>query len=266
MTRSAAEILDRESSTPLHSQLKAAIDARIESGEWPPEGQLPPERELCERFQVSRITVRQALHQLVTEGRLLRIHGRGTYVASSPLKKQLLPLVGFSEDMQSRGQKPGARVLRFEAAPASLAVAQALQLTSGEEVFVLKRLRLANGRPMAIETVQMPEKLCPGIIGESLEDRSLYGLLRQKYAIHPARALQLWQAVACPASDAKLLDLPKGTPVLQIQRTTYDQHGRPFEYLDSFFRGDKYVYYAELKNEGSIPESPSESMARRARG
>src|SRR5262245_56978775 len=119
MTRSTAETLDRESAVPLHSQLKAAIDARIESGEWPPESQLPPERELCDRFQVSRITVRQALHQLVTEGRLLRIHGRGTYVASSPLKKQLLPLVGFSEDMQSRGQRPGARVLRFEAAPRS---------------------------------------------------------------------------------------------------------------------------------------------------
>lgn len=254
MTKPAAEPLDRASSTPLHSQLRAAIDARIESGEWPPERQLPPERELCEQFHVSRITVRQALHQLVTEGRLIRIHGRGTYVASSPVKRQLLPLVGFSEDILSRGQRPGARVLRFEAATASLAVAQALQLASGEGVFVLKRLRLANGRPIAIETVQMPEKLCPGIIGESLEDRSFYALLRQKYDIHPARALQVWQAVACPAADAKLLDLPKGSPVLQIQRTTYDQHGRPFEYLDSFFRGDRYVYYAELRNEGAAQD------------
>jgi GntR family transcriptional regulator len=241
--------LDRNGSLPLHAQLKAAIDERIDSGQWAPEGQVPSERELCEQFRVSRITVRHTLHQLVTEGRLVRIHGRGTYVASSPLKKQLLPLVGFSEDMLSRGQRPGARVLRFETGAASLAVAQALRLASGEGIVVLKRLRLANGRPMALETVHLPEKLFPGIIGESLEDRSLYALLGQKYGIQPGRALQLWQAVACPPADAKLLDLRAGSPALHIQRTTYDQQGRPFEYLESFFRGDKYVYYAELRNE-----------------
>lgn len=247
-------MLDRDGPLPLYAQLKAAIDARVDSGEWPPESQVPSERELCEQFRVSRITVRHTLHQLVSEGRLIRIHGRGTYVASSPLQKQLLPLVGFSEDMLTRGQKPGARVLRFEVIVGPLAVAQALQLASGEDVVVLKRLRLANGRPMALETVHLPEKPFPGIIRESLEDRSLYALLREKYGTRPGRALQQWQAVACPAADAKLLDLAKGDPVLQINRTTYDQHGRPFEYLESFFRGDKYVYYAELQNEGAGPE------------
>src|SRR5262245_43366257 len=166
-------MLDRNSPIPLHSQLKAAIDERIESGEWPPEGQVPSERELCEKFRVSRITVRQALHQLVSDGRLIRIHGRGTYVATSPLKKELWPLVGCSEDMQAGGQKPGAGVLRFEATTASLAVAQALQLSAGEGILVLKRLRLANSRPMALETVHLPEKLFPGFLEENLEDRSL---------------------------------------------------------------------------------------------
>jgi GntR family transcriptional regulator len=241
-------MLDRNSPVPLHSQLKAAIDARIESGEWAPEGQVPSERELCEQFRVSRITVRQALHELVAEARLVRIHGRGTYVATSPLKKQLLPLVGFSEDMLARGQRPGAKVLRFEPAAASLAVAQALQLSAGEEILVLRRLRLANSRPMALETVHLPEKLCPGLREENLEDRSLYQLLRQRYGIHPARALQQWQAVACPSADAKLLDIRGGSPVLQIQRTTFEQSGRPFEYLESFFRGDRYVFQAELRS------------------
>jgi GntR family transcriptional regulator len=259
-------MLDRYGPLPLYAQLKAAIDARIDSGEWPPESQVPSERELCEQFQLSRITVRHTLYQLVSEGRLVRIHGRGTYVASSPLRKQLLPLVGFSEDMLSRGQKPGARVLRFEATLASLAVAQALQLGAGEDVVVLRRLRLANGRPMALETVHLPETRVPGIIGESLEDRSLYALLREKYGIRPGRALQRWQAVSCPPADAKLLDLARGDPVLQINRTTYDQHGRPFEYLESFFRGDKYVYYAELQNEGSRRELESPAEVRRAEG
>jgi GntR family transcriptional regulator, N-acetylglucosamine utilization regulator len=242
-------MLDRNSPIPLHSQLRATIDRKIESGEWTPEAQVPSERELCEQFQVSRITVRQALHQLVTDGRLIRIHGRGTYVATSPLKKQLLPLVGFSEDMLQRGQRPGARVLRFEAATASLAVAQALRLSAGENVVVLRRLRLANGRPMALETVYIPEHMVPNLLEESLEDRSLYQLLRQKYGIRPARAVQQWQAVPCPAADSKLLDVKKASPVLQIQRTTFNADGRPFEYLESFFRGDRYVFQAELTNQ-----------------
>jgi GntR family transcriptional regulator, N-acetylglucosamine utilization regulator len=242
-------MLDRNSPTPLHAQLKAVMDERIESGAWPPESQVPSERELCDQFHVSRITVRQALHQLVSNGRLVRIHGRGTYVATSPLKKQLLPLVGFSEDMLARGQTPGARVLRFESTTASLAVAQALQLAAGEGIFLLRRLRLANGRPMALETVHLPEKLCPGILTESLEDRSLYALLRQKYGITPGRALLQCQAAPCPVPDAKVLDLRRGSPVLQIQRTTFDDRGLPFEYLESYFRGDRYVFYAELQNE-----------------
>jgi GntR family transcriptional regulator len=245
--------LERNSPIPLHSQLKTAIDTRIESGEWLPESQVPSERELCERFRVSRITVRQALHQLVTDGRLVRIHGRGTYVATSPVKKQLLPLVGFSEETVARGQSPGARVLRFEAATASLAVAQALQLTAGEGVLVLRRLRLANGRPMALETVHLPEPRLPGFLEESLEDRSLYQLLQKKYGIRPARALQQWQAVPCPPADAKLLEVRKESPVLQIQRTTFDAEGRPFEYLESFFRGDRYVFQAELRNQDIAP-------------
>jgi GntR family transcriptional regulator len=259
-------MLDRNGPLPLYAQLKAAIDERIDSGAWAPEGQVPSERDLCEQFRVSRITVRHTLHQLVTEGRLVRIHGRGTYVASSPLKKQLLPLVGFSEDMLSRGQRPGARVLRFETTIASLAVAQALQLASGEGVVLLRRLRLANGRAMALETVHLPEKLFPDLIGESLEDRSLYALLRRKYGLQPGRALQQWQAVACPPADAKVLDLRKGSPVLQINRTTYDQHGRPFEYLQSFFRGDKYVFYAEMQSEGAGQELASEGAIGPARG
>jgi GntR family transcriptional regulator len=243
-------MLERNSPIPLHAQLTMALDERIESGDWPPESQVPSERELCEQFEVSRITVRQALHRLVSDGRVVRIHGRGTYVATSPLKKQLLPLVGFSEDMVARGQRPGARVLRFAAAAPSLAVAHALRLSAGEGILVLKRLRLANGRPMALETVFLPEQRFPDLLGESLENRSLYELLRVKFGTQASRALQQWQAVACPAEDAKLLEIRRESPVLQIQRTTFDAVERPFEYLESFFRGDRYVFQAELTSDG----------------
>jgi len=218
----------------------------IDTGVWPEKTQLPSERELCERFGISRITVRQTLHQLVSEGRLVRSHGRGTFVAHAPLRKWLLPLVGFTEDIASRGQKPGAHVLAFESVVPPPAVAEELQMAEGERAIVLKRIRTADGVPMAVETVHAPEKLCPGILSENLEDHSFYGLLGRRYGIQPGRASQSWQAVACPRPDARLLGIRTGSPVLQIGRTTYEKGGRPFEHLQSFFRGDRYVYVAEL--------------------
>jgi GntR family transcriptional regulator len=239
-------MLNRSSPIPLYHQLGEEISRLIDSGVWPPKTQLPSERELCERFGISRITVRQTLHQLVSEGRLMRAHGRGTFVTHAPLRKWLLPLVGFSEDIAARGQKPGAHVLAFEAVEPPPGVAHELQLAEGEKAIVLRRLRLADGVPMAVETVHAPERLCPGILEEDLEDRSFYELLRRRYGIEPARASQSWQAVACPRPDARLLGVRTGSPVLEIGRTTYERGGRPFEHLQSFFRGDRYVYVAEL--------------------
>ena len=253
-------MLERSSPIPLYHQLKERLVQGIDSGVWPPETQLPSERELCDRFGISRITVRQALDQLVAEGRLVRSHGRGTFVALSPLRKHLLPLVGFTEDMTSRGQRPGAHVLLFEAVAAPTRAAQEMQLAAGQRVIVMRRLRLADGMPMAVESVHTPESLFPGLLEQNLEDRSFYDLLRTRYGVRPTRASQSWQAVACPRPDAKLLGIRTGSPVLQIRRTTYDQDGRPFEYLESFFRGDRYVYYAELR-EGADEEPSARAAA-----
>jgi len=239
---------------------------RIGSGVWAPETRLPSERELCDLFGISRITVRQALDQLVAEGRLVRSHGRGTFVALSPVRKHLLPLVGFSEDMSSRGLKPGARVVLFEKSAAPGPVARELQIAPGQQIIVLKRLRLADGSPMAVETVHAPERLFPGLLDQDLEDRSFYGLLETRYGIRPARAIQSWQAVPCPRPDSKLLRVRTGSPVLQICRTTYDGAGRAFEYLESFFRGDRYIYYADLREgSGQVASRPAEAPLQRAR-
>src|SRR5271169_1684017 len=186
-------MLDRTSPLPLYHQLKERLVQKIGSGVWAPETRLPSERELCDLFGISRITVRQALDQLVAEGRLVRSHGRGTFVALTPVRKHLLPLEGFSEDMTARGLKPGARVVRFEPVPAPGPVARELQIAPGQQVIVLKRLRLADGSPMAVETVHAPERLFPGLVDQNLEDRSFYELLQRRYGIRPARAIQSWR-------------------------------------------------------------------------
>lgn len=240
--------LHKTSPVPLYYQLKTAIEHLLDSGQWPPDSQVPSERRLCEQFQISRITVRQALAELVREGRLIRSHGRGTFVAQAQLRKPVYPLVSFTQDVREHGMQPGARVLEFEIAIPSPNVVAALQLAAGDKMLLLKRLRLANNKPMAVETVHLPAQRCPGLLDENLADRSLYETLTDKYGIVPTRAHQQWQAVACPAPDARMLGLTKGSPVLRIEQTTFDRNGRPFEHLESFFRGDKFIFYAELTN------------------
>jgi GntR family transcriptional regulator len=145
--------------------------------------------------------------------------------------------------------EPGAQVLQLELAPPAPAVTAALQLKPGEQMVLLKRLRFANHAPIAVETVHLSVSRCPGLLSEDLNDRSLYATLGREYGIVPTRAEQQWQSVGCPSEDASLLDLPPGAPVLRIEQTTFDAEGRPFEHLESYFRGDKFILTAILRND-----------------
>lgn len=242
-------MLGKHNPLPLYQQLKSLIEDRIASGEWLPGTQVPSERELCEQFQISRITVRLALADLVNEGRLVRTQGRGTFVAHPRIEQRLTSLTGFTQDMQSRGKRAGSQVLQLESTAALPNVARALQLKVGEPVILLKRLRLADSEPVAVETAYLPEIVCHGLVKEKLDGKSLYDLLRKNYNIHPTRAEQQLEAVACPAAEAKLLGIRRGSPVLHIHRLTFGRDGRPFETVESFYRGDKYVFRAELYTE-----------------
>ncbi len=241
-------MLAKHSPLPLHQQLKAVIEDRIATSEWLPGTQVPSERELCEQFKISRITVRQAISALVMEGRLTRTQGRGTFVAYPRIQQQLTNLTGFTQDMQARGKRPDAHVLQLELIDALPNIVRALQLRNGDKVILIKRLRLADGEPVAVETDYLPDAMCHGLIKENLNGRSLYDILIKNYSIVPTRAEQQLEAVPCPAAEAKLLSVRTGSPVLHIHRTTFSRDGRPFEMVESFYRGDKYIFYAELHN------------------
>lgn len=248
--QAVAFALRKTSPVPLYWQLKTSLETLIDSGEWPPDTQVPSERRLCQQFAISRITVRQALAELVREGRLVRSHGRGTFVADKHLRMPLASLSGFSEDMRRRGLRPGARVLVFELTSAPPHVARALRVAAGEHVVLLKRLMLANDRPMAVETVHLPARLCPHVLDERLDNTSLYDTLKRKYGIVPCRAAEQWQAIACLDTDARLLEIPLGSPVLCAERTTFGRQGQPFEHVESVFRGDRYIFFTERTRDG----------------
>jgi GntR family transcriptional regulator, N-acetylglucosamine utilization regulator len=241
-----AKTPDRSLPNPLYAQIKEILFERIRRAEWQPGTCIPTETELCQSFGVSRITVRRALSELVSEGYLERISGRGTFVSQPPINQSLKQLTSFTQDMQRRGQRPGAVVLSVQKIAAGSELATKLGIIVGETIILLKRLRLANDEPLAVETAHLPSRYFDGLEDEDLEGRSLYKLMRERFGIVPTRAVQKISAGACPDHEAELLYIPKKSPVLHIFRTTYDQAERVVEAVESFYRGDKYVFQAEL--------------------
>jgi GntR family transcriptional regulator len=244
-------ILDVKTFVPLYHQLKLHIETQIRSGAWKPGDQVPSEADLGESFHVSRTTVRQALGELVNQGLLRRVQGKGTFVAQPRIRQYLNRLTGFTEDTQTRRMKPASQLLRQGIEPASKRVATALKIEEAAPVIVLERLRVADDLPMAVETSHLRQDLCPTFSADEFSGASLYSYLTEKFNLIPTTAHQDMEAIACPQPQAHLLGISKGGPVLHIYRTTFDQTGKPFEQVESFYRGDRYVFQAVLTNEKS---------------
>ena len=149
-------MLNKNTPIPLYYQLKQWVIEQIERGDLKPGDVIPSERELSERFEISRMTVRQALLELVIEGKLVREKGKGTYVASPKINQGLLKLTSFSEDMLSRGMKPGAQVVDVSVKPVFPSILQKLGMNPDDKLLVVTRLRMANDKPMALESTHLP--------------------------------------------------------------------------------------------------------------
>lgn len=240
-------MLDKTGTVPIYSQVKEFVREKIEAGVWPPGTLIPSERDFCEQFGISRMTVRQALGELVSEGLVVREKGKGTFVALPRLRQRLTRLSGFSDDMHARGKQPGATLLSIRLVPAKPSAARALGILPHEEIVVIERLRLADGEPLAIEVSHLHFAGMEGLVGRDHID-SLYRLLGDEFAVQPTRAEQEIEASRATTREEDLLRLERGAPVLRTRRTSYDAYGRPFEYAEAVYRGDRYTLFAELSN------------------
>jgi GntR family transcriptional regulator len=236
--------LDRSSPLPLYYQLRNALLQQIESGSLVPGDTLPTERELIDRFGVSRITVRQALNSLTADGLLYRQRGLGTFVRKNRIEQELSSLTGFSEEMLSRGLVPGTKLISAETVTADSPLAAKLSIAPGQKVFRMVRLRLADGEPMALDVSCVPADIGERLRREELEE-ALYTLLGRM-------GIELdWgdQAIqAAPADDlmAHYLGVKKGTPVLLMERVVSATDGRVTEYSRTAYRSDRYTYRVRL--------------------
>ena len=205
---------------------------------------IPSERELSERHGLSRMTVRQAVDSLVAEGRLYRVAGRGTFVSRPKMELQVR-LASFTEDMRTRGMQSGSTTIALERVAASPHVARELEVSVGDTVVRIERLRWADDIPMALEMVHLPDRVVPNLHESDLAGKSLYLLLAEKYGVVLTWGEQSIEAGAAGAATAALLQIPTGGVVLRMRRHSYSDDVR-VEYAQSTYRADRYKLWVPL--------------------
>ncbi|GIJ47681.1 HTH-type transcriptional repressor YvoA [Virgisporangium aliadipatigenens] len=235
--------IDARSPVPKYYQLREILLDLIER-ELAVDAPVPSERELAARYGLSRMTARQAVEHLVSEGRLYRVQGKGTFV-SRPKIDIPLRLTSFTEDMRARGMTPGSRDLGRRLIPATAAVARELALEGGAPVYAIERLRTADGVPMALERSHIPAALAPDLMERTLEGVSLYEVLADVYGVVLDRGDQVIEAGIADSGDAGLLGLAPGSAVLLLQRRCW-AGTTPAEYAVSTYRADRYQLRASL--------------------
>jgi len=240
--------LDRESKVPLHQQIKNILLEQIGEKVWNPGDCIPSERELCDKYDVSRITIRKTLADLEREGVIRKKQGLGSFVTSEKIIQPLQQLRGFSDDMRERGLKPFSKILIFEIIPASKLICEKLEIPMTSDVIFLKRLRLADDEPMAIETAYLRLPLCKPLLNQLSDGDSLYELLTNILGVKLDFAQQSMEAGIVNTWEASLLNVVDQSLVLCTERLTYSSNGKPIELVTSKYRGDRYKFYIDLKD------------------
>ncbi len=228
---------------PKYYRVKNEILALIAG--LPPGSAVPTERELAETFETSRTTVRQAIAELVVNGRLERTQGRGTFVAQ-PKLMQVRQLTSFSQDLQSEGWRPGSVVLSVTEEPAQGEVCARLNVSPGTTIHRVERLRTAADEPIAHEVARLPGPL-PALADELASRGSLYRTLRERFGIEIATVEDTVETTLADPVQADLLGVDTGLPMLLIHRTGWDAAGRPVEWTRSVFRGDRFRFVARQR-------------------
>jgi GntR family transcriptional regulator len=241
------EQIDFESNIPYYIQLMDILKEKVRVGVWEPGDQIPGEQDLCTLYGVSRTVVRQALLELELEGTIIRRKGKGTFITKPKISEGLVQkLTGFYQDMVERGLKPVTKVLQHSVSPANEKVARYLGIEPGVKVIEILRLRFVNDEPMQVVTTYIPYELCPSLATVDLTDRSLYEYMEKEAGIVLARGRRYIEAVPSNETEAQLLGIQRGAPLLMLDSISFSEDGRPVEYYHALHRGDRSRFEVEL--------------------
>ena len=233
--------LDREAFEPLYLQLFHSIQSGIESGKMASGARIPPELEIARTLNISRITVRQAIDELMTRGIVYREQGRGTFV-SRPAMEGIRGVSSFTEDMRSRGRNFRTEVLSVSKSEPDETIREKLKLEPGETVVQLIRKRVVEGEPWALQYSSIPSSTAPDLEKEDLS-QSLFYLLRKKYQVYPAWTEAIVSARGATAAEALALGIRDNDVVLIVDGVTYTESFETVEAVTSVYAGDRVSLY-----------------------
>lgn len=237
--------LNRESPIPLYFQLKEILLEYIK--ELRPGDSFPTELELCRQFDISRPTVRQAINDLIVEGYLQRIKGKGTYIAEPKIKQNfLIELKSFTQEMQEKGFTPYTTVLESKINVCDERVSNTLNIPIGSDVVEIRRLRSADQTPIVLVVTFLPTAQLPDILSKDFRNDSLYRIIEEDYGYTIERARRTLSARIAGDEEAELLGIKEGDPIQFIETVAYLTDGTPIEYSLAEYRGDKSEFTFEL--------------------
>ncbi|WP_338770254.1 GntR family transcriptional regulator [Massilia sp. METH4] len=241
------------SAAPLYSQVRERLRERIVDGTYEPESRLPAESEISAIFSVSRITVRQALADLQHEGLIVKVPGKGTFVAQPKPSQDLARLEGFGEAMSRRGHTVVNRVISHETVAAEAHVASQLHLPASARVTEIRRVRHVDEEPVSFEITFLPTRVGDRLRGENLAERDIFLILETDYGLALSHADIHIGAITADASLAAALEVAPGTALLRIERLTWTADGVPLDFEYLYVRGDAFQYTLRLPRRASTP-------------
>jgi len=242
--------INKDLPIPYYYQIVQALRESIADLEEPEVNEkiaLPSEPELSDLFSVNRGTIRHALQVLEREGLIFREKGRGTFVRRRRVEMDLSYLCSTTEDMKSRGWKPGTEVISVDKVIPRAHIQANLNLREGDKVWEIYRSRSANGEPISLQRVFLPVVLMPDLDEKDLSG-SFYTIWKNSYDIHPHEGEQTIRTRPATEEEASLLAIDEYAPIFEITRITFDINGTPLEYLISIWRGDRYDFFVRLKS------------------
>jgi len=237
----AAAQIQRDSAAPLYAQIQRDIEVSIATNKLCPGDAIPGELELADRYGVSRVTVRQALRDLVTEGLLYRVQGKGTFVSESVIQRTKPNITSFFYEMLESGRRPSARVWSEVCQPDPETVRR-LGLDPDERVVVTRRLRYVDGEPIVYQVNTTRHRFCPDLVSEDLSNQSFQYTLEVKYNLRYTEVEESLTATTPSAEVAQHLGIPRAVPVLVDERIIYGVGGVIIDSMRAYLRGDRYAF------------------------
>jgi GntR family transcriptional regulator len=238
--RIAFRPLDRHSGVPFYLQIQGIFLEHVRSGALPAGSSLPSEHEIARTFRVSRMTARHALKALSDLGVTYTLWGKGTFISSAKLEKDVRQVASFTDEMRSLGFRPSSQLLSCEITRPDEEAAEVLHVSRRDELVSIRRIRFANTSPMALEWSRIPRRFCPDLVEKFVPGASLYETLYEHYGLRMHVADEIVEAGLATEEVADLLHASKKAPVFLFTRTSYLASGEPIEFVKSVYRGDRY--------------------------